>query len=570
MKRLTIAFALLLALGSVGNSAARVSWAGEGPAGGGLAEEAQEHVDSIAEKRQALGELSSRLAGARGEDRLVLEGQIARKQMELVADIHALSENVLQQERKGGSAGGFRQQAEAALKSMTPYLRKGIQDLEASIAGLRSDREKASGDDLLRLQEEIGKEVSRLDATYKALVDHVGYLEKLGMDAASPRAFLAERLSARADALAGRIELSIDQIRSLEARLKDDKENGELKSELRAAQDRQQRTTASLSATVEMLSALGQQTAAYKQLLIRATGEITGDILDAEVALGLFQQWMGNLRGWAVDNGPRVFFKVLVFLLIIAVFKILARFTGKLVHMSVSTSKLQFSQLLQNMFISVASKTVMILGILVALSQLGVQLAPLLAGLGVAGFIIGFALQETLSNFAAGLMILVYRPFDLGDLVEAGGAFGKVNHMSLVSTTILTVDNQTLVVPNSKIWGDVIKNVTAQRVRRVDMVFGISYSDDIERAEEVLKGILSEHDKVLESPEPVVRLHALGESSVDFIVRPWVNTADYWDVYWDVTREVKMRFDREDISIPFPQRDVHFYREETAGGVVNG
>ena len=136
--------------------------------------------------------------------------------------------------------------------------------------------------------------------------------------------------------------------------------------------------------------------------------------------------------------------------------------------------------------------------------------------------------------------------------------------MSLVATTILTLDHQTLVIPNSKIWGDVIKNVTAQKERRIDMVFGISYSDDIPHAERVLGEILGNHEKVLEDPEPIVRLHNLGESSVDFVVRPWVKTDDYWDVYWDITREVKMRFDAEGISIPFPQRDVHVIGEKAA------
>jgi small conductance mechanosensitive channel len=131
--------------------------------------------------------------------------------------------------------------------------------------------------------------------------------------------------------------------------------------------------------------------------------------------------------------------------------------------------------------------------------------------------------------------------------------------MNLVSTTILTIDNQTMVVPNSAIWGNVIKNVTAQKQRRVDLVFGIGYRDDIQRAEQVLTSILEEHPKVLEDPEPIVKLYNLGESSVDFVVRPWCATEDYWDVHWDVTREVKMRFDREGIGIPFPQRDVHLY-----------
>jgi len=197
-----------------------------------------------------------------------------------------------------------------------------------------------------------------------------------------------------------------------------------------------------------------------------------------------------------------------------------------------------------------------------ALSQVGISLAPMLAGLGVAGFIVGFALQDSLGNFAAGAMILIYRPFDVDDFVEVTGASGLVKKMNLVSTTILTFDNQTLVVPNSKIWGDVIKNVTAQTERRVDMEFGIGYDDDIELAERVLHEIVHAHEKTLDDPEPLIKLHTLGDSSVNFIVRPWVRTEDYWGVYWDLMREVKLRFDREGISIPFPQRDVHVYSEQ--------
>ena len=134
--------------------------------------------------------------------------------------------------------------------------------------------------------------------------------------------------------------------------------------------------------------------------------------------------------------------------------------------------------------------------------------------------------------------------------------------MNLVSTTIVTLDNQTLVVPNSKIWGDLIKNVTAQTERRVDLEFGIGYDDDIDHAEQVLNEIVSAHEQILAEPNPVIKLHTLGDSSVNFIVRAWTKTGDYWDVYWDLTREVKQRFDREGISIPYPQRDVHLYAEK--------
>jgi small conductance mechanosensitive channel len=142
---------------------------------------------------------------------------------------------------------------------------------------------------------------------------------------------------------------------------------------------------------------------------------------------------------------------------------------------------------------------------------------------------------------------------------------GKVEKMSLVSTSVVTADNQMIIVPNSKMWGDVIKNVTDQNLRRVDMEFGISYADDIPKAESVLADILKGHAKILDEPAPNIRVHRLNESSVDFVVRPWVAREDYWDVYWDITREVKMRFDREGISIPFPQRDVHLFQAGATG-----
>ncbi len=209
------------------------------------------------------------------------------------------------------------------------------------------------------------------------------------------------------------------------------------------------------------------------------------------------------------------------------------------------------------MIIATVKNLVIFLGILIALSQLGISLGPLLTGLGIAGFIVGFALQDTLSNFASGMMILLYRPFDVGDFVTAGGVTGKVGHMSLVNTTFKTIDNQVLIVPNNLIWQSVITNVTAQRLRRVDLTFGVAYNDDVEKVERILAEIVAEHELVLDEPEPMIRLHELADSSVNFVCRPWVKTDDYWDVYWDVLRTVKLRFDAEGITIPFPQREIH-------------
>jgi len=206
-------------------------------------------------------------------------------------------------------------------------------------------------------------------------------------------------------------------------------------------------------------------------------------------------------------------------------------------------------------------------GFVVALSMLEINVGPLLAAIGAVGFIIGFALQGTLSKFAAGIMILIYRPYDVGDFVDIGGTFGTVDAMTIVSTTLMTLDNQKVVVPNNMIWGDKITNVTGTDKRRVDMVFGIGYSDDIAKAQRILEEILVDHEAILKDPEPVVKVHELADSSVNFVVRPWVKTENYWNVYWDITKTVKLRFDDEGISIPFPQRDVHVYNNsvDTAG-----
>jgi small conductance mechanosensitive channel len=277
----------------------------------------------------------------------------------------------------------------------------------------------------------------------------------------------------------------------------------------------------------------------------------------------LVKEWTAAIVSFVVSEGPKLAFRLLLVMLILFVFFQFSKLVKKGAESALTASRLRISHLLHRMIISTVRNLVVIFGVLLAISQLGISLGPLLAGLGIAGFIIGFALQDTLSNFASGIMILLYRPFDVGDVVDAGGVSGKVNHMSLVNTTFMTFDNQKLVVPNNKIWEGVITNLTAQRTRRVDLVFGISYDDDIEKAEAVLREIVDAQDAVLDEPEPTIRLHELGDSSVNFIVRPWVKTDDYWDTYWGLTKAVKQRFDKEGISIPFPQRDVHVYEQKS-------
>lgn len=254
--------------------------------------------------------------------------------------------------------------------------------------------------------------------------------------------------------------------------------------------------------------------------------------------------------------------KVVIFLVILLVAKILAGVASGLVRGAMNRSKLNATTLLKDFAAGTAGKVVFFLGFLIALTALGVNIGPFLAAFGVLGFVIGFALQDTLGNFASGVMILLYKPYDVGDVVSAGGVTGKVSDMNLVSTLFKTPDNQNIIVPNGQIWGGTITNITANDTRRVDLTAGIGYSDDIEKAEQVLMDLVTSHPLVLSDPAPVIKLHELADSSVNFVVRPWSKTSDYWTVYWDLTREIKLRFDKEDISIPFPQRDVHLHKVE--------
>jgi len=200
--------------------------------------------------------------------------------------------------------------------------------------------------------------------------------------------------------------------------------------------------------------------------------------------------------------------------------------------------------------------------VLAALAKFGIQTASFVAVLGAAGFAVGFALQGSLANFAAGVLILVLRPYRVGDFIEAAGVAGNVKDIQLFTTVLATPDNIKIMVPNGKIFGDVIKNVSGFDTRRVDLVMGIGYDSDIQRAYDVMARIINEDPRILSDPAPQIAVSELADSSVNFVVRPWVNAADYWAVRFDLTRKIKEAFDESGIEIPFPQQVVHMMPAE--------
>ena len=205
---------------------------------------------------------------------------------------------------------------------------------------------------------------------------------------------------------------------------------------------------------------------------------------------------------------------------------------------------------------------ILIATVLMALSQVGFQTTSFIAILGAAGLAIALALQGSLSNFASGVLIILFRPFRAGDFVDAAGVSGVVEKIEIFQTVMKSPDNKRIIVPNSQITGSAIINYSAEKTRRVDLTVGISYESDLKKAKQLLEQILKADSRILAEPAPVVAVGALADSSVNILIRPWVNAADYWPVYWDTLEKIKLTFDENQIVIPFPQMDLHFKKEK--------
>ncbi|MFT5232725.1 MAG: small conductance mechanosensitive channel [Candidatus Krumholzibacteriia bacterium] len=500
------------------------------------------------------------MTNASAEDSLVLELQIDAVIEKFIAELPNVA-SLYPVEAANDSERSLQTDIEFLFTDVNASLWELIATKRNFIDRLRAQRMQSAPSERGALEFSIALLTDQLNRLTSYVPQHLKAQQAMGHDLTEPTATYHTLLDERADETVGRIMLSGERIMGLQAQLKDQAGDADLSLLLTTTNNVLSNNVASLELLTNLMDEEDLATTEYRALLITVSQDIAAGLLNTKVIATLARRAWQSTTGWLKSNGAAYLIKILVFSIILFVGRLLAKLVRKAVRTSLDRARINISQLLKRTIVSTAYNMVFALATMVALTQLGIDLGPLLAGFGVIGFILGFAMQDSLSNFASGLMILFYRPYDVGDLVDISGVFGKVENMSLVSTSILTLDNQKLIVPNSKIWGDVIKNVTDQNIRRVDMVFGISYSDDIPQVEGILEDILSKHDMVLENPESMVKLHKLNDSSVDFIVRPWVKTADYWDVYWDVTREVKMRFDAESVSIPFPQQDVHLHTE---------
>jgi small conductance mechanosensitive channel len=269
------------------------------------------------------------------------------------------------------------------------------------------------------------------------------------------------------------------------------------------------------------------------------------------IDMNMIQKHLDTFINLAITFGSNILVAVLVFWITLWIVKRIV----KLVDMGMTSRKVEIT--LHKFLVSIISIALKTVAIIIFASMIGVETASLIALLGAAGLAVGLALQGSLSNFAGGIIILFFKPFKAGDVIEAQGFTGKIEEIQIFNTIMITFDNRKIFIPNGLLSNGCLVNDFTQKVRRVDMVFGVSYSDNIPTVRKVLESVLAADSRVLKKPEPMIVVGEHGASSINFFVRPWVKSDDYWEVYFTIHEEVKMAFDRENISIPFPQRDVH-------------
>jgi len=266
---------------------------------------------------------------------------------------------------------------------------------------------------------------------------------------------------------------------------------------------------------------------------------------------------MENVINWISEHGVDWAIQIGIAIAIFIVGKYLARILSNILEKAMRRSRM--SDLLVSFLGNIAYGMLLVAVVIAAVDSLGVNVTSFMAILGAAGLAVGLALKDSLGNFAAGVMIIIFRPFQIGDYITAGGTEGTVDEIGLFATLMHTGDNQRIIVPNSSIIGDNIINATTLPTRRIDLVIGISYDDNIGQAKDILKSILDADERVLDDPAPVIRVGELGDSSVNLQVRPWVRTEDYWPARTELLEVIKVKLDDAGISIPFPQRDVHLH-----------
>ncbi len=432
---------------------------------------------------------------------------------------------------------------------------------------LRGQRSDVPVEDQGDLETEIGMARERLDLLIPKLSDILRNSDSLDMNTEKYWRRYDRLLNNRAETLVGRLQIAVNAKNQLVQKIETSKrakapeaEIGHNRTLLQYAETRVSGVAQSLKITVDLLSARGFEATQYRQFIIRTTGEISERVLDPRVLVGLAGEFLNDVGQWFQDNGPTFLVKALIILASIVFFRLAFRLGWWLLR---AARLIKLTRLMTQLGSSMINPLATFFGLFTGLWLVGADPTTLLTGAGVAGVIIGFALQESLSNLAAGFFILTTRPFDVDDIIRAGTVVGTVKAMWIANTTIVTFDGRRLLVPNRKIWADIIENRSVEPLRRVDIVVRVDYGEDIDRVIGLLRELVLAEEKVLANPEPSIFVSKWADSWVELAVRPWARNEDWWPLLTDLPRLVVLRFAAEGIEIPYP-------RMEMSGGAGHG
>jgi len=429
---------------------------------------------------------------------------------------------------------------------------------EDRIATLRNQRIDVAQDAMVDLETEITIARGRLDKIIGGLNSVLEDATELGIDVGDSWQKFDLIVNSRTETLVGRLQIAVNNREELKQKLESAKRAGATPSELmnkreqvQMASDRITGVAESLAVSVDLLSSRGFETSKFNRFLITTTGEITERFFDPKVFIGLVQDFGGKVWQWLSDNGPTLLVKLFIVIITTFAFRWSFRFIWWAMR---ATGLVKLTRLMTQLGHSVIVPIASFMGVFTGLWLVGVDPTTLLTGAGVAGIIIGLALQDSLSNLAAGFFLLTTRPFDVDDVIRAGDVLGTVKVMTIANTTIITFDGRRLLVPNRMLWAGVIENRSVEARRRVDVVVRVAFDEDINRALEVIQELLKADSRVLESPAPDVFVANWEDSWVEIAVRPWVRTEMWWNLYTNLAREVVLRFAGEGIEIPLPRR----------------
>ena len=514
-----------------------------------IIDEGSERLAQVNEMRSEIRALKIQIERAKGENKFALEFELQEKVVSTMDQLFGLAGVLERQNEAGIDTENLRDEVVSLVITASNAADQAIDTAIDAFSRGRSTSAEFAGFDRIEFEQSSVDQLEWIKMLFKTKGKTILEIDRLGLKTENHKTNFVNRLVPFADTLSGQIRLISKEKSAIETTASGQPLSPELDLQLRALRTRELGTLNTLSAIVILMDKADLDTTRYRQLLLQ-TGEVSTDLFNPRIVLGILKSELIKMAGHARDNVGAYVTRTIIFLLILLAFKLIANLVSYLILKSFESKRVETSRLMQEMLLALSSKGIMLLGFLVALGQLGVEITALLTGLGIAGFIVGFALQDTLANFAAGIMILGYRPFDVDDIIEAGGVIGKVSKMSLVSTTILTFDNQTLILPNNKIWGDVIKNITLQKNRRIDMEFRVDYSEDIEQVKQLILQVIDGHEKILNDPAATVEMDQMTPSALIFVVRPWVERANYWPVKWELLRTIKEKLDKQGIKIP--------------------